>query len=91
MMRFKFFSKKLQLLTNDPGAKFYIKQFTDRSEPGSYGSEFVLFLSLNLFWKEKESLSLYKYGWNRVGLLPKFGLQALPAPDYQKFRGDAHR
>lgn len=87
MMRFKFLSK-LQLLTNDPGAKFYGKPFTERSEPGSYGSEF---LNLNLFWKEEESLSLYKWRWNRVELLPKFREQTLPAPDYQRLWGDAHR
>lgn len=71
--RFKFLSKPQ--LTNYPGAKFYGKQFTEGSDPGSYGSEFVLFLDLNLFWKEKESLSLYKWRWNRVELLPKFRQQ----------------
>lgn len=89
-MRFKFLSKR-QLLTNDPRVKFYGKEFTERSEPGSYGSEFVLFLNLNLFWKEEESLALYKWRWNRVEQLPKFRWQILPAPDYQRLWGDAHR
>lgn len=85
-MSFKFLSQKLQLLTNDPRAKFYIKQLTEKSQPGSFVSEFVLFLNLSLFWKEEESFSLYKWRWNRVELLPKFRQQILPAPDYQKFR-----